>query len=180
MHLLAGSGRARSGRVRRRSARGFGMSRLTKPAWTNRFQEPTLAHLRAGLAKDKASLFDLLRTRLLEVEGMKESISWQGVPWRWTLIYSTDGEDATGSKAWAYLVPDPERLQVCITLRTDQIQGAGVQRLKKWVRDGIVFARSVAGVCWPTYEVTTKAQVDDLFELIARKQKASDARVQHA
>ncbi len=153
------------------------MSRIEKLAWADKFQSPTLAQLRAHYSKEKAGLFDQTRQALQKIDGLREEIAWQGVPWRWTLVYSLDGggEDGrkSGAKAWAYLVPDPERLQVCVTLNADQIQHLHAKKLKKWVRDGIVFARSVAGVCWPTFEIASPQHLEDVLELIERKQKVS-------
>lgn len=147
------------------------MSRISKLPWADKFHAPSLAQIKSHYSKDKLSLFEHVRQRLLQVEGVREEILWQGVPWRWTLVYNLEGDDGP-AKAWAYLVPDPERLQVCVTLTADQVLGVGVKRLKKWVRDGIVFARSVGGVCWPTYEIAVRQQADDVFELIDRKQRA--------
>lgn len=158
------------------------MSRIEKLAWADKFQAPTLTQLRAHYPKDKAALFDQTRQALLKLDGLREEIAWQGVPWRWTLVYSMDGEDGrkSGAKAWAYLIPDPERLQVCVTLNADQIQHLQAKKLKKWVRDGIVFARSVAGVCWPTFEIVSLQHLEDVLELIERKHKTTAAVLSQA
>lgn len=154
------------------------MSRICKSAWADKFQHPTVSQLRSHYNKEKTALFENVRDRLLEIDGIKEEISWQGVPWRWTLVYTLEGDEAPSPmKAWAYLIPDPERLQICLTLTADQVHGVGVKRLKKWVRDGVIFSRSVGGVCWPTYEVSSKGQIEDVFELVARKLKVHEAGV---
>ena len=156
--------------------RGCRMSRICKLPWADKFHAPTLSQLKAHYNKEKCALFEATRERLLAIEGIREEIAWQGVPWRWSLVYTLDGDESASTfKAWAYLIPDPERLQLCLTLTADQIHGIGVKRLKKWVRDGVVFARSVGGVCWPTFEISQKGQIEDVFELVDRKLKVQDA-----
>lgn len=147
-------------------------SRPSKPMWSDKFEHPTIAQLRAGFGKDRLPTFDAARDALLGVPGLREQLLWQGVPWRWTLVYTTTDEGSSnGLKAWAYLIPDPEHVQVCITLTADQVQSIGVKKLKRWVRDGIIFARSVGGICWPTYQLEETSQVEDLLDLIERKQR---------
>lgn len=153
------------------------MSRVVKAPWTDKFQQPTVAQLREAMPREVAAMFDVVRERLMGVGDLEERVAWQGVPWRWTLIYAPHRHGARGAlsasvRAWAYLIPDPNNLQLCVTLTTEQIQAMEVRRLKKWVRDGIAFARAVGGVCWPTYTLGAGVHVEDLLELLDRKARA--------
>lgn len=151
-----------------------------KAPWADKFRQPSVQQLRASMNKDSAAIFDALRDRLSSVGELVETVAWQGVPWRWSIVYSAKlvgpargGGAGAGARPWAYLIPDPDSLQLCVTLTADQIQAMDVRRLKKWVRDGIVFARAVGGSCWPTYAITAKAQAEDVFELIERKARVT-------
>ncbi len=159
--------------------------RTDRAPWADRFTKPNLEQLRRSLPATSIGVFDALRARLLREGELTESIAWRGVPWRWCLIYQSvrtdegnkpQSADRTHERAWAYIVPDPENLQICLPLHAEHIQLIDTRRLKKWVREGIVFARSVGGVCWPTYQLTTESQLDELIELVDRKSEACAAR----
>jgi hypothetical protein len=141
---------------------------VTKTTWSDKFRQPRAEELRAGLSKSVQQVFDDARERLSELDAGCEWLVWQGVPWRWTFVYMNAG--AAESRAFAYLIPDPARLQICVPLSDEVIERLPLKRMKKSIRDGIVFARHVAGVSWPTWDVATKTALDEVFELIARKQ----------
>jgi hypothetical protein len=151
----------------------------TKLIWANRFQSipPSASQLRDGYPKPLHAVFDAARELFLEIEGVSERVDWHGVPWRWTLVYNA-GEDSMlrslqspATRAFAYIIPDPAKLQVCIPLTREQIAVMPMRRFKKGVRDTIVFARTVAGISWPTWEIPSKAALDDLAELVDRKSR---------
>jgi hypothetical protein len=109
------------------------------------------------------------RKQLGEMPGVSESLVWQGVPWRWTFVYA--GEEASVGRAVAYLIPDPNRLQICVPLAQEHIEQMPLKRMKKSVRDGIVHARNVGGVWWPTWEIQNSTALGEILDLLARKQK---------
>ncbi len=139
----------------------------TKSAWNDKFRQPTEDELRAGLSKPLQQVFDDARERLVELDGESESLVWQGVPWRWTFVYTIEG--AGESRALAYVIPDPARLQICVPLTNEMVEKLPLKRMKKSIRDGVVFARHVAGVSWPTWDIPTATALDEVFELVARK-----------
>ena len=139
----------------------------TKSSWNDKFRQPCEDELRAGLSKPLQLVFDDARQRLIQLEPGSETLVWQGVPWRWTFVYATDG--GAESRAFAYVIPDPARLQICVPLSNEIVERLPLKRMKKSIRDGVVFARHVAGVSWPTWDIPTKGALDEVFELIARK-----------
>lgn len=144
----------------------------TKCPWNNKFHAPTLAQLREAYPKTTLPVFDAARQALLGLAGVSETIAWHGVPWRWTLVY--DGQEVTSTgvrRPFAYLVPDPARLQICIPLTREQVAAMPIKRFKRTLRDAIVHARTVAGVSWPSWDLPTRAALDDVLELIKRKHR---------
>ena len=137
------------------------MSRLTKPAWTNRFQSPRCA--RRGLARTRSPVRSPARTRLLEVEGMKESISWQGI----ALALDADLPDGRGRTRRVRRrgrISSPIRLPAGVHALCEPTRSRGrVQRLKKWVRRDRVRAICCGGVLAHPRGDDQGAQVDDLF-----------------
>lgn len=153
----------------------------SKCAWNNKFHAPSVAQLRDGYAKPLVPVFDAVRETVLELKGVSESVAWHGVPWRWTMVYRCHGDDAAPvTRAFAYLIPDPHRLQVCVPLDRQQVSALPMRRFKKGIRDAIIHARSVAGISWPSWDVPTRLALDDVADLIRRKHRliaATDERV---
>jgi len=138
----------------------------TRLAWEDQFRMPSLDELRNHYPKQLGNLISAARDRLLEFDGVEEEIAWQGLPWRWTLTYRCP-EDPT--RAWAYLVPDPEKPKISMPLTQEMVAALPMRRLKKFVRDGVVFARRVENVYWATWEITNRAQLDEVLDLAKRK-----------
>jgi hypothetical protein len=145
---------------------------VVKCAWSDKFRIPSAEELREGLAQQIRPVLDEGRQRLGELSGVSESLVWQGVPWRWTFVYA-GGEH--GERAAAYLIPDPQRLQVCVPLNQEQIEQFPLKRMKKSIRDGIVYARNVGGVWWPTWEIPTAGALGEVLDLLARKNRLTAA-----
>jgi len=148
-----------------------------KIVWTNKFQAatPSVGLLRDGYAKSLHAVFESARGQFLELDGVTESVVWYGVPWRWTMVYHQAAEIAGTQggtpRAFAYIIPDPARLQVCVPLIRAQVAAMPMRRFKKVVRDTIVYARTMAGVSWPTWDVPTEQAIEDLSELVKRKHR---------
>jgi hypothetical protein len=92
------------------------------------------------------------------------------VPWRWTLVYSA-GPSAEGPRTLGYLIPCPDRLQVCVPLKREHIDALPSKRLKKSIRDGVAFARVVAGVWWATWDVPSRTALDEVLDVAVRKHR---------
>ena len=117
---------------------------------------------------------DTARSLLRALPGVVEELSWQGVPWRWTLTYRFP--EAAAERPGLYLIPDPNRPKISMPLPENVVQTLPLHRLKRHVRDGVTQGRKVNGVLWATWEVTSKTQVGEILEIIARQQKAAAAR----
>lgn len=151
--------------------------RSHKAVWHNQFQSPrpSASQLRAGFDKPMQTVFDAVRETFLSMDGLSEAVAWHGVPWRWTLVYQCQEDrprhalETSTTRAFAYLIPDPARLQVCLPLTGDQVVALPTGRLKKSSRDTIVFARTVAGVSWPTWTVDSRAAIEEFRALIEFK-----------
>jgi hypothetical protein len=147
-------------------------SSASKCMWSDKFHAPTVTQLREGYQKPLIPVFDAARDFLLGLHGVSESVAWHGVPWRWTLVYRCASEDrAPVTRAFAYLIPDPNRLQVCVPLGREQVAALPMRRFKKNMRDSIVHARSVAGVSWPSWDAVTRPALDEVIDLLHRKHR---------
>lgn len=153
----------------------------SKCLWSSKFHTPTWCQLRDGYPKPMVPFFDAARSMLLALNGVSESVVWHGIPWRWTLVYKYKGSDAASrTRAFAYLIPDPARLQCCVPLSREQITALPIRRFKKHIREPIIHARTVAGLSWPSWDLPSKSAIEDLADLIHRKHRmvgASDDSV---
>lgn len=135
-------------------------------AWEDRFQTPKLDELMAELAKHQFQLVEQVREALLAFGGVNEKIVWQGIPWRWTLAYGLDGMN---DKPWAYIVPQPGKAVLAIPMGNDMVAALPMRKLPKFVRDAVTLSPKVAGVHWMQWELTSRAQVEELVALAKRK-----------
>lgn len=133
-----------------------------KPSWSNRFAMPTIGELRTGLNAEVGPVFDHARQSLAQLPGVVETLKWMGVPWSWSLVYGPAGEP----DAWAFLVPEPGRLQIAMTLPSDRLGDIPLKRLSRFLRDGLMQTQVVGRACWPTWIVGSLAQVDEVAKLI--------------
>ncbi len=142
---------------------------VAKCAWSDKFRVPSVEDLRAGTPPQLRPVLDEARRQLAELPRVSESLVWQGVPWRWTFVYLAD--DASDGRATAYLVPDPNRLQICVPLAQEHIEQFPLKRMKKSIRDGIVFARNVGGIWWPTWDIQNSTALAEVLDLLERKHR---------
>lgn len=147
---------------------GSALKVAERTAWEDRFSEPSLEALTAHYGKQFSSLFDVARERLLDFESAGERVSWQGLPWRWCLVYGVEGDN---TPAFAYLVPDPEGVVLCVPLNQPIIESMPMKRLKKHIRDGVYLAKHVETTVWATWQVTARTQLDEVLDVAKRKHK---------
>ncbi len=140
----------------------------TRSAWEDRFVEPKPDQLIEHYEAGSAQFFEACRERLSDFEGVEESVSWQGLPWRWTLVYTLEGDP---TRAFAYLVADPAAPTVSIPLNDEIVDSMPVKRLKKHIRDGIFMAKRVESTLWATWEIAAKTQLDEVMDIAKRKHK---------
>lgn len=133
-----------------------------RQSWADRFRTPTCDILLGEVPRPFAAALQHARTKFLAIPGVREVVSWLGV-WNWTLAYERGQE---GEPAMAYIVPDPSRPRVCITISEACLPDLANRRLSKQVRDAIVFAPVVKAVRWPVWDIDSRAQIDELSELL--------------
>src|SRR5437660_106426 len=74
---------------------------VSRTAWSDKFRQPKIEELRSGLSKPLQQVLDDARQRLAEFEPETEWLVWQGVPWRWTLVYLRS--NSSDQKVLAYI-----------------------------------------------------------------------------
>lgn len=137
------------------------------PVWTDRFRSPTGDDLRETVRPQSRHHFDVLRRRLLELEGVRESIAWYGDCWHWSIEYRT----RLSSQPFAVLIPSPADLQLALPMDEEFTRALPVQRLKRAVRDGLDLAQEPYNSRWGVWSVTGTSMIDDLQDLIEMKLK---------
>lgn len=141
-----------------------------KTAWEERFRTPTIDALRAEYAKPLAALFDGARALLDDLPGLTSELSWQGVAWRWSLVYRGHGDTA---RPWVCLVPKPARPVVVIPFAHAQLAKIPAKKFSKYIRDGLVSGPEVAGVRWGQWELAAKSNLEDVTILVQVKHELS-------
>jgi len=137
-------------------------------SWEDRFQMPTSDQMREDLAEKPLALIDTARAHILALADLTEQVTWQGLPWRWTVCYDSPLDD---TRALVHLVLNPNAPELAMTFTADMVERLPMKRLKKHVRDGVLLGRQVAGVYWSSWELANKTQLQDLLDLVTRKHK---------
>ena len=144
-------------------ARPLGGDRLP---WTDRFSKPNLKQLRSHYDAAATNLFDEARRSVAEQDDVEERLAWQGLPWRWTLVFEHPNDP---TRAFAYLVPDPESVKISVPLTTDMIQRLPMRRMKKTIRDGIEMGNRIDSVVWACWDVATENQLQEIMDIVSLK-----------
>ncbi len=134
--------------------------------WEDRFRNPTVDELRAGMTRQHSQLFDTARDCLRAFESVQETLVWRGIPWRWSLAYPIEGD---ANRILAYLIPQPGKPQLAVPLTVEMIAALPQRRLPRMIRDAITFSARVAGIHWPCWELQSRPQIDELIGLAKRK-----------
>lgn len=140
-----------------------------RPAWTDRFQEPTILGLEGELSEAHRALFVKARAGFRNLEGVRESVEWAGIPMRWSFVYRIKGQE----RALAYLVPDPTKPTLVLPLTLSDIEAILAKRIPKFVHQSIIHAAEVDGVRWAQWFLTSLPQVRELSRLVACKLAAT-------
>lgn len=151
---------------------GYSLQPGRQLAWENRFESPEPEDLGSHYNKQVRNLIEAARERLFKYEGVEEHISWEGLPWRWTMVFTLPNDP---TRAWAYLVPHPDAPQLSVPLTGEMLDTLPLRRMKKHIREGVQFATRVDNTLWPTWDITSKSQLDDVLDVVKRKFKYIDA-----
>ncbi len=138
------------------------MPLLTKSRclWEDRFSRPTAETLLGEIPKPGVTLIEGLREGLLAGGTLTEGLSWQGIPWRWSLTY------ADGRRLVSYIVPNPVRPVVCIPIPTGLLGSLPPRKISKTVRDAVTSSPTVAGTNWVQFDLSSKTLADELLLLV--------------
>lgn len=132
-----------------------------RPAWADRFRQPNAEQLLAGVIPALRPLLSAMRDRLRGHPQARESLAWLGT-WQWTLQFRTA---ATNGVAWVYLIPNPQRPQVCIPVQDAFLAGVAPRLLTRSMLETLSLAPTVDGVRWATWDVQSRTQMDGLATL---------------
>lgn len=135
---------------------------VARSAWSDRFRKPSAELLINEIAKSLRPAVDLARELLLTSEVTVEQVSWQGVPWRWSVLFK---HETFADRAWVYLVPQPHQPLLIVPLTAEGIAALPMRKLLKPVRDAITHAKQVDGIRWAQWEIQSKSQVETLIKL---------------
>lgn len=108
--------------------------------------------------------FEHARAKLTQIPGASETIRWHGV-WKWTFEYACAGE--AHGEVFAFLVADPARPRVCISVTDAAMSGMDLRKLSKGVREGLASAPAVDGIRWATWDVASKSGVDEIVAFMS-------------
>ncbi|MBX3389590.1 MAG: hypothetical protein KF691_09065 [Phycisphaeraceae bacterium] len=147
---------------------------VARSAWNDRFRKPSAELLISEISKSLHSAAEVARGQLLGIEGASEEVSWQGVPWRWSVLFR---HESIAGRAWAYLVPQPHQPLLVIPLTAEGVAALPMRKLLKPVRDAITHAKQVDGIRWAQWEIQSKAQVETLVKLAKIQLETAGASV---
>lgn len=138
------------------------MPLLTKSRclWEDRFSKPTIDALLAEIPRPAGSLIEAFRASLLAEATFTEGLSWQGIPWRWSLTYSE------GRRLIAYIVPNPVKPGVCVPIPAGLLGALPPRKLSKAIREAVASSPTVGGTAWAQFDLTSKTLADELLLLV--------------
>ena len=142
-----------------------------RPVWEDQYTLPKRADLLSAIPRPHRGLVDTVRERLLKLPSVEETLSWRGIPWRWTFGYSLEGE---GDRPFAFLVPSPVRPIFAMPFNAAQCRNL---RASRAVMDGLVQATRVGVVLWPQWDLSGRPLVE---ELLTVAQKRCEILLAHA
>ncbi|MFN5944553.1 MAG: hypothetical protein ACK5ZG_01245 [Phycisphaerae bacterium] len=101
----------------------------------------------------------MTRERLRKYPQATESLAWLGT-WQWTLQFRTPTSNGV---SWVYLIPNPQRPQVCIPVHDTTLAAVAPKLLSRSIRETLLFAPTVDGVRWATWDVQSRTQMEALL-----------------
>lgn len=146
-------------------------------AWQDRWSQPTLDQLLQPLNAQHTRLMNALMEQFAQLEGVEQTIMWYGPAWKWTIAYtikpaSTGRNKPSDPHVLCYIVPKVDAPLVCVPLNDHSLDILPIQRLTKFVRDGIKLAKFAVAIHWATWAPATLGEVSQIVDLIKRLHKA--------
>ena len=134
--------------------------------WKDEYNTPTLKELRSGIQDEEMrNAFDLLRTKLLEIEEIEEHLEWKGDCWHWSFVYTLPSL----KDPLALVICAPEDVQISMPLERHIAEAIPTRRMKRAIRDGLELAQEPFDTNWAVWSVTTKSSVPDIFQVVKHR-----------
>jgi len=148
--------------------------RASKPKihWEDRFEHPSLVQLLMHLPRQQSQLILQAREEILALGSIQDSIEWHGIPWRWALTFTIDGDPG---RPWAYIIPQAGKPILSLPISAEAIGSLPARKLSKAVRDGILSASQVGDACWPQWDLTSKPLLEEIMVVVRHKHEMMPA-----
>ena len=140
---------------------------MQRPAWKDRFTEPTIEQIRDPLPEADQSLFDSFHQHVSGLKNLSHRLAWHGEGWYWTIEYVREGDEIPV----AILIPAPEDVKVAMPIDPDFTRKISIPRLKRSIRDGLELSLDPFDAKWAVWSLQPGSFVDDLLNLVQRKIK---------
>jgi len=147
----------------------------TRLPWQDRWTRPSLEALLQPLSEQQRKVCERLIEGIEQFEGMHWHFAWHGRAWKWTLQFDLYDQAGGLIGPIAYLVPNPDFVELCMPLKESTIEQVNFKRLQKFVRDGLRAAKCAVTLHWAIFNPTAMSEADQLLDLVKRVHKVLTA-----
>ena len=141
--------------------------------WEDRWTEPSVRQLLEPVPARHRHQLKAIIDELDAYEDLAQRVVWYGPGWNWTIQYQFSSAPVSACDVLCYVVPRLESPQVCVPLRSQEIEGLPMRRLSRIVREGIRSAKCAVTVNWAMFTPSSSSETEQLIDLIRRKHKAT-------
>jgi len=146
-----------------------------RPQWMDKFNVPAIEGLMGAVSPDHAFATRKMRDSIRARRGVREKLSWMGIPWRWTLVYRARGSRAGVVLPLAFLILDPGAPRLCVPLTSAQVCELEVARLSRAQQDAILGGTKVGPQLWAMFQIGRDLDPGDVGEFLDLKTQDSSA-----
>lgn len=140
------------------------------PAWQDQFRTPTARELADGFNKHNAALFEATLGALRAVPGLREEISWQGVPWCWSFVFHNGTAEAVPV---AMLVPDCAMPKVVVPMPAGVMAHVRLDDLSAELKSVVSHSVAPCGTAWPAFDIGSKTRLEVVLSILRRRLDAA-------
>lgn len=141
-----------------------------KSLWENRFARPAPDDLLSELPKPASSLAEAVRSGLTSSHRFVERLTWQGIPWRWSFVFTpnpaTEPAAAKNASLSLYLIPAPSKLEVALALPDASLAAVLAKKQPKALKETLTAASLVGLQRFVRWEPTAKAHADEILAFV--------------
>jgi hypothetical protein len=149
------------------TASGLKTMTYERMPWIDYFNQPSLKQLKSVLPDEPLNLFDLAYSKLAKLAGVTTDLKWYGDGWHWTVGFFTNQHESP----LAILIPNPEDVQLAMSLDREFLDLLSPDQIKKSVRDGLELAKEPFDSNWALWSLDSAGMVNELLEVIDLKLK---------